>query len=125
MAHAADDGSLHFQRGIENLQHLLSLAQPNATVLLPNYPNPFNPETWIPYRLAEAAHVKLTIYDTKGVPVRWFDLGHQDAGYYTHKAKAAYWDGRNNSGESVASGGYFYQLSADHFTATKKMIILK
>ncbi len=125
MAHAADDGSLHFQRGIENLEHLLSLAQPNATVLLPNYPNPFNPETWIPYRLAEAAHVKLTIYDTKGVPVRWFDLGHQDAGYYTHKAKAAYWDGRNNSGESVASGGYFYQLSADHFTATKKMIILK
>ena len=82
------------------------------THLLPNYPNPFNPETWIPYQLASAADVKLTIYDMKGELVRRLDLGYQPAGYYTDRAKAAYWDGRNESGESVASGIYFYQLRA-------------
>ena len=91
---------------------------PAASELLPNYPNPFNPETWIPYHLAHAADVALTIYDTKGVPVRRLDLGHQSAGYYTDRAKAAYWDGRNNSGKSVASGVYFYQLHADDYTAS-------
>ena len=93
--------------------------------LLPNYPNPFNPETWIPYRLAHAADVTLTIYDTKGAPVRQFDLGYQSAGAYTNKAKAAYWDGRLETGEPAASGVYFYGLSAGDYSATRKMLILK
>lgn len=125
MSHIEDDGSLTFKRGIANLERLLQASRPNATALLPNYPNPFNPETWIPYRLAEAADVILTIYDTKGILVRQFDLGHQAASYYTDRTKAAYWDGRNASGEPVASGSYFYQLEAGAFSATRKLVILK
>ena len=125
MAHAADDGSLIYQRGIPVLEHLLAALPPQESALLPNYPNPFNPETWIPYQLAEAADVTLTIYDIKGAPVRRLDLGHQSAGYYTDRAKAAYWDGHNDSGEQVASGVYFYSLSTGHYTATRKMLILK
>ncbi len=98
---------------------------PTKTQLLPNYPNPFNPETWIPYHLTSDAEVQLTIYDTKGVSVRQLDLGHQVAGYYTNQTKAAYWDGRNENGESVASGVYFYQLQAGGVSATRKMAILK
>ena len=125
MAHAADDGSLTFQEGIANLERFLAAMQPHETELLPNYPNPFNPETWIPYHLARAADVTLTIYDTKGVLVRRFDLGHQAAGYYTDRTNAAYWDGRNASGEPVASGNYFYRLQAGDFSATRKLVILK
>ena len=125
MAHTADDGSLTFRRGIANLEVLLAMLTPAETTLLPNYPNPFTPETWIPYRLAHSADVTLTIYDTKGAPVRRFDLGHQSAGYYTDRAKAAYWDGRNEGGESVASGVYFYQLCAGDYTALRRMVILK
>ena len=88
------------QRGIIFLEQLLEALTPKETALLPNYPNPFNPETWIPYHLAHAADVTLTIYDTKGAPVRQLDLGHQSAGYYTARTKAAYWDGRNDRGES-------------------------
>ena len=95
------------------------------TALLPNYPNPFNPETWIPYHLARDADVQLTIYDIKGEVVRRFSLGHQLAGYYTDRIKAAYWDGRNDTGESVASGVYFYHLSAGDYSATRRMVILK
>ena len=125
MAHAADDGSLAFQLGIANLKRLLAAMLPDKTALLANYPNPFNPETWIPYYLAHAADVTLTIYDIKGVVVRQLSLGYQQAGYYTERAKAAYWDGRNNLGESVGSGVYFYQLEAGNFSATRKMLILK
>ena len=125
MAYAADDGSLAFQQGISNLERLLKVMHPDVTALLPNYPNPFNPETWIPYHLAHAADVTLTIYDTKGVMVRQLDLGHQAAGYYTERTKAAYWDGRNNLGEAVGSGVYFYQLQAGDFSATRKLVILK
>ena len=132
MAHAADDGSLVFRQGIANLNELRTALQqisvsptPHRTALLANYPNPFNPETWIPYHLAHAADVRLTIYDPQGVMVRQFDLGYQQAGYYTDRTSAAYWDGRNDSGESVASGIYFYQLQADHFYAVRKMVILK
>ncbi len=124
-AHTADDGSLTFWRGITNLEALLAMLTPAETTLLPNYPNPFNPETWIPYRLAHAADVTLTIYDTKGVPVRRLDLGYQPVGNYTDRAKAAYWDGRNDSGESVASGVYFYQLHTGDYTALRRMVILK
>ena len=113
------------QRGVIFLEQLLAALTPKETVLLPNYPNPFNPETWIPYHLSHAADVQVTIYDTKGVPVRQLDLGHQPAGYYTDRAKAAYWNGRNESGESVASGVYFYQLRAGDYTALRRMVILK
>ncbi len=77
-----------------------------------NYPNPFNPETWIPYHLAHAANVTLTIYDIKGASPRRLNLGHQPAGFYTDRAKVAYWDGGNDTGERVASGVYFYRLKA-------------
>ena len=113
------------QRGVIFLEKLLAALTPKETGLLPNYPNPFNPETWIPYHLAHSADVTLTIYDTKGVVVHRLDLGHQPVGYYTTRAKAAYWDGRNNLGEVVGSGVYFYQLSAGDFSATRKMVILK
>ena len=98
---------------------------PKETGLLPNYPNPFNPETWIPYRLAHASDVTLTIYDATGAMVRQLDLGHQQAGFYTARNRAAYWDGRNKNGELVASGIYFYTLIAEDFTATRKMSIRK
>ena len=101
------------------------LRVPEETSLLPNYPNPFNPETWIPYQLAEPADVALTIYDIKGNVVRDIDLGHQRAGIYESKSRAAYWDGRNAQGERVASGVYFYTLKAGDFTATRKMLIQK
>ena len=100
-------------------------AVPETTALLPNYPNPFNPETWIPYHLATDADVSLTIYDTRGIAVRALTLGHQSAGIYESRARAAYWDGRNESGESVASGVYFYTLTAGDFTATRKLLIVK
>ena len=114
-----------FQKGIAVLEQFLAALHPTETVLLANYPNPFNPETWIPYQLAHAADVTLTIYDIKGVLVRRLDLGHQMAGYYADRTKAAYWDGRNNLGESVGSGVYFYQLQTEDFSAMRKMVILK
>ena len=92
---------------------------------MPNYPNPFNPETWIPYRLAEDAFVTLTIYDQSGQIVRTLDVGHQIGAFYESRSKAIYWDGRNEFGEGVASGVYFYHLSAGDYSATRKMLILK
>ena len=124
-AQAADDGSLAFRQGIENLQKLLASLVPEKTVLLANYPNPFNPETWIPYQLANPAEVTLTIYAANGVVVRTLALGYQVAGMYQSRSRAAYWDGKNEVGESVANGIYFYTLSAGDFTATRKMLIVK
>ncbi len=92
---------------------------------LPNYPDPFRLETWIPYQLREAAFVTLTIYDQSGRIVHTLDVGHQIAGIYTNRFKAAYWDGRNELGERVASGIYFYHLSAGHFSITERMVILR
>ena len=100
-------------------------ASPMATTLLANYPNPFNPETWIPYHLAEPADVTLTIYSVDGKIVRKLDLGYQAAGFYHSKSRAAYWDGRNGVGERVASGLYFYTLTAGDFADTGKMLIMK
>jgi hypothetical protein len=102
-----------------------TLSNRYVTELLPNYPNPFNPETWIPYRLSEDSDVTLTIYDVSGNVVRQFNLGHQRAGNYETKAQAVYWDGTNDSGESVASGVYFYNLSIGDFSKTRKATILK
>ena len=112
---------------LKELLHLLTEKQkiPETTALLANYPNPFNPETWIPYHLATDAEVILTIYDTRGVAVRTLTLGYQPAGVYQSKHRAAYWDGKNDAGEKVASGLYFYTLTADDFTATRKLLIVK
>ena len=98
---------------------------PETPRLLQNYPNPFNPETWIPYQLSEAATVRVTIYDVAGIVIRSLDLGHKGAGYYHNRSRAAYWDGRNNLSEHVASGIYFYQIQAGSFSATRRMLILK
>ena len=95
------------------------------TALLPNYPNPFNPETWIPYRLATPADVSIAIYTADGKLVRTLDLGNQPVGIYESRSRAAYWDGKNALGEPVASGVYFYTLTAGEFTATRKMLIRK
>ena len=98
---------------------------PEATQLLVNYPNPFNPETWIPYQLSEPAEVRVRIYGIDGMLIRTLELGHKPVGIYQDKNRAAYWDGRNQVGEPVASGVYFYTLTADDFTATRKMLIRK
>ncbi len=122
---AADDGTLAFKRGITNLERLLALFVPENTALLHNYPNPFNPETWIPYQLSEPAEVTLYIYAVNGALVRTLALGYQPAGMYRIRSRAAYWDGRNAQGERVASGVYFYTLFAGDFTATRKMLVRK
>ncbi|RKU05555.1 hypothetical protein C6503_27080 [Candidatus Poribacteria bacterium] len=98
---------------------------PDKTVLLSNFPNPFNPETWIPYQLATPADVTLTIYDIRGVVVRELKLGHQAAGMYHSRSRAIHWDGRNMFGEKVATGIYFYTLKAGDYAATRKLLIRK
>ena len=98
---------------------------PENTALLSNYPNPFNPETWIPFQLAKPSEVTLTIYDIRGRVVRTLILGNQPAGVYQSRSKAAHWDGRNHFGEKVATGVYFYTLKAGDWTATRKMLIRK
>ena len=114
-----------FRQGITVLEQLLATLQPKANALLANYPNPFNPETWIPYQLAAPADVSISIYTADGKPVRRLELGHQPVGIYESRSRAAYWNGRNALGEPVASGVYFYTLTADDFTATRRMLILK
>ena len=98
---------------------------PEKTTLLSNYPNPFNPETWVPYQLAQPADVSISIYAVNGKLVRTLGLGHQAAGTYQSRSRAAHWDGKNESGESVASGIYFYKFTAGDFSATRKMLIRK
>ena len=112
-------------QGIRFLEQLLAALTPKKTALLPNYPNPFNPETWIPYQLASPVDVSITIYAANGTLVRTLNLGHQPVGMYQHRNRAAHWDGRNALGELVASGVYFYTLTAGDFTATRKMLIRK
>ena len=113
------------RQSLIQLSALVAYEIPTETELLRNYPNPFNPETWIPYRLAEDAFVTLTIYDLSGHVVRTLDVGHRIASAYESRSKAIYWDGRNGLGEQVASGVYFYHLSAGDYSATRKMMILK
>ena len=108
-----------------NAAPTLSRDVSKQNALFANYPNPFNPETWIPYQLAEPAEVKVTIYAADGTLVRTLSLGHQSAGVYQSKGRAAYWDGRNAQGEPVASGVYFYTLTAGEFRATRKLLIQK
>ena len=117
--------SPEFIRTIQVLQHLLFPSFPTYNQLLQNYPNPFNPETWIPFQIASPGQVTIEIYDAAGALVRRIGLGHLMPGRYLNRAKAAYWDGTNVYGESVASGIYFYTLSTASFRATRKMIISK
>ena len=114
-----------FQRGMIVLDNLLKALTPKETLLLPNYPNPFNPETWIPYQLGAPADVTLTIYAADGTVVRTLTLGHKPVGIYQSRSRAVYWDGKNEVGEPVANGVYFYTLKAGDFTATRKMLIKK
>ena len=113
------------KQGWIQLPALVAYEIPKETELLANYPNPFNPETWIPYRLAQDADVKLTIYDTVGQVVRTIDVGHRVAAVYESRSKAIYWDGRNTVGETVSSGVYFYQLQAGSESFLRKMVLLK
>ena len=131
------EGSLIFQRievtnnvgqiAVETLPNLAPVFTDgtSTTRSLANFPNPFNPETWIPYQLAKPAEVTLTIYDMRGVVVRTIALGHKTVGVYTSRSRAIHWDGRNMIGEKVAAGLYFYTLTAGDFTATRKMLIRK
>ena len=122
---ATGDRSAAAMRTLVYLQQLLVTARPEKTQLLANYPNPFNPETWIPYELATDTDVRITIYNAQGIVIRVLHLGQQSAGYYTDRERAAYWDGRNALGEQVASGIYFYQLETDDMSSLRKMVILK
>ena len=113
------------QRGVLFLEQLLTVLIPKETALLANFPNPFNPETWIPYQLSKDAEVIITIYAVDGRVIRRLTLGHRPAGLYKNRSHAAYWDGKNAFGEPVASGVYFYTFTAGDFTATRKMLIRK
>ncbi|MDP6491268.1 MAG: FlgD immunoglobulin-like domain containing protein, partial [Kiritimatiellia bacterium] len=98
---------------------------PDETAVLANFPNPFNPETWIPYQLHEGAKVTMTIFDALGRIVRRLDLGYQSAGYYRARHRAAYWDGRNNDSEPVSSGAYFIELTAGNYRKMRRIVLLK
>ena len=115
------------QIAIELLRHYLAVADRNVkeTKLLPNYPNPFNPDTWIPYQLSKASTVTVKIYDVTGSRIRTIQVGHKPIGYYLTPERAIYWDGRNQNREPVGSGVYFYTLNTDTHTQTRRMVILK
>jgi hypothetical protein len=114
------------QNGRIALGDVIAYAIPSHSALLSNYPNPFNPDTWIPFQLSKAVNdVTLKIYDVNGSLVRILTLGYVPAGIYRTKTRAIYWDGTNDVGERVASGVYFYHLRAGKFSASRKMVILK
>ena len=123
--------NLSFKVTPENLENAVlfvnldDIGKPNQNQLLQNYPNPFNPETWIPYQLSEASPVSVSIYDMTGKLVRELSLGHQSAGFYNSRERAAYWDGKNTLGENVASGVYFYKLETPSFQQTRRLVIMK
>ncbi len=125
LSQKVDDKSAEFQQGVMVLKNILAFLQPVQTTLLANYPNPFNPETWIPYQLAESAAVRISIYDATGHLVQELDQGFQANGYYLGRDRAVHWDGKTNSGENVSSGTYFYRIQAGQHSQTRKMVILK
>ena len=124
---AAPNKSPHLEIAIQLLRHYLSIANQSVqdTKLLLNYPNPFNPETWIPYQLSEESTVTVKIYDVSGSLVRTIEVGHKPVGYYLTRERAVYWDGRNENREPVSSGVYFYTLNTDTYTQTRRMVIVK
>jgi len=123
--------NLRFEVTPENLANAVlhvtldGIGRPEQNKLLQNYPNPFNPETWIPYQLTQDSPVSVSIYNTTGKLVRELSLGYQSAGFYNSRGRAAYWDGKNSLGESVASGVYFYRLETPSFQQTRQLVILK
>ncbi|MBT3266517.1 hypothetical protein HN371_05145 [Candidatus Poribacteria bacterium] len=117
--------SAHLGGGTHELKIGLTWTAPTATRLMPNYPNPFNPETWIPFELTEEADVTVRIYGKDGAVVRSLNLGRRPEGYYTGGADAAYWDGRNELGEPVASGVYLYEIRAGEYRAIRRMTLMK
>ncbi len=127
----AESQTLRFEVTPEHLSNAVlsvrldNIGKPTQNLLMQNYPNPFNPETWIPYQLSEDSPVSISIYDTTGRLVRTLSLGFQSAGFYNNRSRAAYWDGRNELGERVASGIYFYQLTTPAFQQTRRLVILK
>ena len=125
VAYQQDDGSAVFRDGIANLEALIGNINPNKTQLFPNYPNPFNPETWIPFDLAQDANVLIEIYNLRGQLINKLNVGHQSAGSYRGKQHAAYWDGRNSEGEFVGSGIYYYSLITNNTKSIRKMVIRK
>ena len=104
----------------ENTQAAPHLA---LTKVEQNFPNPFNPETWIPYQLAQPSHVIVRVHSSTGGLIRTLDLGVKEAGSYNDRMKAAYWDGTDDTGQKVSSGVYFYNVQAGRFTATRKMLL--
>jgi hypothetical protein len=115
----------HLRQAYLHQQLVIGDVMPNQTRLLPNYPNPFNPETWIPFELEQEASVSMTIFDSRGRIVRKLEIGHRPAGRHLSQSQAAYWNGRNQRGEAVAAGVYFYTLSTNGYTASRKMVIVK
>jgi len=114
------------KRALEQVKHSIKpLSLPSKTALRQNYPNPFNPDTWLPYQLSDDSSVVIRIYDVKGWLIRILDLGHQKAGYYLTRSKAAYWDGKDAAGQGVSNGVYFYHLQTDDFSSVRKTVILK
>jgi len=107
------------------LKAILPERLPTQTQLLANYPNPFNPETWIPFKLAQDSTVIARIYDVTGKQIRMIELGHLPAGNYVESNRAIYWDGKTETGEHVSSGTYFYQIETGGYIETRKMVILK
>ena len=121
----ADPQTIALLERLLAVKTLMAQPTPEKTALLANYPNPFNPETWIPYQLAQPAEITISIHAANGTLVRTLPLGEMPAGVYRSRSRAAYWDGKNAQGEEVASGVYFYTLTAGQFTATRKMLIRK
>ena len=127
LASGSEDGTILLWDMSAYITSLVPLSPPlpTQTVLLANYPNPFNPNTYIPYQLHAPAHVRLTIYDIRGASVREIDLGYQQAGRYLTSTSAAHWDGRDQFGQRVASGVYVYQLQAGPVVLGRKMLLVK
>ena len=125
------EGTSEISRDVEMAIQLLRLWIANLTEtvaetkLLPNFPNPFNPETWIPYQLAEGAEVTVSIHDTGGRLVRTIPLGFKAAGYYLTRSEAARWDGQNDNGEQVSSGVYYLRFVAGESSASRRVVIVK
>ena len=107
---------------VDSSQKLVAtFGQIKRAELFQNYPNPFNPETWLPFKLAEAAHIRMDIFSSSGSLVRRLNLGYLPAGDYRQRSKAAYWDGQDSYGDRVPSGSYFLQMHAGDYTGRKKL----